>query len=197
MKVAPPRRGPPVFFLEGRSWLPMQASQNFDHNLKPLSKKAQTTIRHGPHLREPDGAVYPKTRSWRQTGVTFEDCLDPHGEPQCIRSNTRSQWRTIELNHSFFTLHEFPYEWNVDIYHTVSSHNHMSIAEGGEIAGGTSDRRGRQACFFSAMDLLEEPLPDFTDFPTNNTQWCTTNSQKDQFLMLCAYLTSRSHRTED
>ena len=32
------------------------------------------------------------------------------------------------------------------IYHTGSSNNYRSIVEGGLIAGGTSDRRGRQAC---------------------------------------------------
>ena len=33
--------------------------------------------------------------------------------------------------------------------------------------GGTSDRGGIQASFFSAVETLEELLPDFIEFPTN------------------------------
>lgn len=53
------------------------------------------------------------------------------------------------------------------IHHTESSINYRSIVEGGQIAGGTSDRRGRQACFFPAMDPLEELVPDLIQFSTN------------------------------
>ena len=34
------------------------------------------------------------------------------------------------------------------------------VAQGGLIAGGTSDRRGRQTCFFSAMDPLDKSLTE-------------------------------------
>ena len=45
--------------------------------------------------------------------------------------------------------------------------NTGETVEGGQVAGDTSDRRGRQAYFFSAMDPLEEPLPDLKEFTSD------------------------------
>ena len=53
-----------------------------------------------------------------------------------------------ELSPNSFTLLEILFAWKTHIYHTGSSNNYRSIV-GGLIAGGTSDRSGRQACFFS------------------------------------------------
>ena len=52
----------------------------------------------------------------------------------------------------------------------IFRNNYWPIVEGGLIAGGTSDRRGRQACIFSAMNPLEEPLRDFIELRTDEPQ---------------------------
>ena len=58
------------------------------------------------------------------------------------------------------------------------------------IAGGTSDRRGRQACFLSAVDPLEEPLPDSKEFSHKETlNDAPRTFKKDQILMECTHLT--------
>ena len=76
VKAALPQRGPSVVPVEARLWLQIQTSPEHNHTLKPISKKAQTILRHEPHLREPDGArswpkltqrrcdPYPNTRTW-------------------------------------------------------------------------------------------------------------------------------------
>ena len=57
--------------------------------------------------------------------------------------------------------------------HRILGH-YRSIIEGGLIAGGTSDRRGRQDCFFSAMDPLEKSLPEvFKNSPKESFEWYT------------------------
>ena len=177
MNAARPRRGPPVILMEERLWPLVQSSQNYDHN-KPISKKAQTALRHEPNLRERDGAVcwpklmqlmhdpHPKTRSWNfdkwldaisdaPDRVTFGYRFDPHGETQYIRS-IQGHSSVPSLYPKFFTLLETLYEWTVHNYHTGSLNNYRSIVEGRPIDGGTSDRRGRQACLLSAMDLWRE-----------------------------------------
>ena len=85
----------------------------------------------------------------------------------------------------FFTLREIPYERKVHIYHSGTSNNYRSTDGGGLIAGGTSDRRRRQACFLSAMDPLEVPLPDFTEIP----RYVRYTHSEDQILMWCTHLT--------
>ena len=41
--------------------VPIQGSQKYDRNLKPISKKAHTVLRHEPRLRAMDGAAYCPT----------------------------------------------------------------------------------------------------------------------------------------
>ena len=43
------------------------------------------------------------------------------------------------------------------------------------IAGGTGDRRGRQACFFSAMTHWRRLCPISQNSPRTNLDWCTAN----------------------
>ena len=43
------------------------------------------------------------------------------------------------------------------------------------IAGGTGDRRGRQACFFSAMTHWRRHCPISQISPRTNLDWCTAN----------------------
>ena len=64
----------------------------------------------------------------------------------------------------------------------------MSIVEEGLIAGGTSDGRGTEACFFPAVDPLEEPLPDFTEFPKDEPRMVHGKGSKKQITMQCTHL---------
>ena len=83
------------------------------------------------------------------------------------KRNRQSASCTSTKRTQFFTLLEILYEWQVHIHHAGSSNNYRSVVEGGLVAGGTSDRRGRQACFFSGMNPMEEPLPCVIEFLTN------------------------------
>ena len=104
-----------------------------------------------------------------------------------------------ELIQKFFMLLEIPYEWKVHICHTGSSNTFRSSVERENWSReAPSDRRGRQACFFSAMDPLEEALPDFKKFSHKETlNDAPRTFKKDQILMQCTHLTWTSHRTED
>ena len=66
-----------------------------------------------------------------------------------------------------YEMHQTRLDLSIVFGHTGSSNNYKSIVEGGLITGGTSDRTGRQASFLSTVDPLEEPLPDFIKFPTD------------------------------
>ena len=72
-----------------------------------------------------------------------------------------------EVNPTFFTPLQIPYEWKPLIYHTGSLNNCRSLVQGGLIAGGTSDRKGRQAWFFSAMPPLDNSLPEASNVSTS------------------------------
>ena len=100
--------------------------------------------------------------------IRFEYYPDSHGEPQNIRS-IQGHNDVHRIDPKFCTVLEILYVWKVYIYHTRPSNNFRSIVEGGLIAGGTTHRRGRQACFFSAADPLES-LPDFQEFAKNETR---------------------------
>ena len=52
---------------------------------------------------------------------------------------------------------QFCMKWKIHIYHAGSSDHYMSIVQGRLIAGGTSDRRARQTCFFSAENTSLVP----------------------------------------
>ena len=97
--------------------------------------------------------------------MRFEQCLDARGEPQYMIS-IRGHSGVPEGNQKLFTLVGPAYGWKDPIYHTGSSNNYRSIVQGGLIAEGTIDRTGRQACFFSAMHPLDNPLPEVSDVPT-------------------------------
>ena len=160
-----------------------EASLKYDHSLKPISKKAQTLLRHEPHVRDlmeqyigqtfmhrlHDPHLYERPWNfdkWLEASdmIRFEYCPHPHGEPQYIRA-ILGHCGVPRIDPTFFTLLEMSYQWKVHVYHTGSSNNDKPIGAGGLIAGGTSDRRGRQTCFFSASDPLEKSLPDFQELP--------------------------------
>ena len=146
VKTAIPQRGPPV--------IPKEDGYRFilyRNTTKVWSR--QCLLRHEPNLLQLDGAVFcpklmqtmyephPKTPSW-----CFDKCW------------TRYQ---MDLTGS---------DWNIVLTHAVTGtyhwqQNYRGIVEGWLIAGGASDRRGRQA-FFSTMDPLEELLPNFKEFHT-------------------------------
>ena len=118
----------------------------------PYSFRYSIYLRHELHLRELDAAEHwpkmtqrmydphPNTWSWNLSmwldamsaasdRVRFEICLDPHGEPQYIRS-IQGQSGVPGIDQHYFTLLEIPHAWKIHIYRTGSSHDYRSIVEG-------------------------------------------------------------------
>ena len=52
---------------------------------------------------------------------------------------------------------KIPYGWTGSLYHVGSSLDCRTIASARLLAGGTCGKRGRQTCFFTAMDPMNEP----------------------------------------
>ena len=144
--------------------------------LKPILKNEQTFLRHEPKVREPDGAVhwqnlrrrmydsYPNTQSWifdkwldalsaASDKVGFEYCLDSHGEPKYIRSIQRHSGAP-KFADKFMCL-AGKSECVESIHLPNRLFEHLQVDRRGLIAGATSDRRGRQACFLSATNPLD------------------------------------------
>ena len=101
-----------------------------------------------PNARSSNCVKWLNTLSTASDKIRLECCPDSHKEPQYIRS-IQGHSGAPRIDPTFFTLLGNPYAWKVFIYRTGSSNNYRSIVEGELIAGGTSGRRGRQACFFS------------------------------------------------
>ena len=145
----------------------------------PIPLNYIDVVRHTQNGREEKVIRFP-TRSWKfkkwleassdaSDRLGFESYLDAHGTPQYIRA-IQGHSGTPRIDPKFCTLIKNLKKWKVHSYHTGSSHHYVSFVEGGLIAAGPSDRRGRQTHFFSAMNPLEESLTDFREFFTNKPQ---------------------------
>ena len=72
-----------------------------------------------------------------------------------------------------------------------------SIVQGGLIAGGPTDRRGRRACFFIAMHPLDNSLPAANDIPTGAPKMVPyyKHTYKPEFDAVFAFDLQIAHQT--
>ena len=87
--------------------------------------------------------------------VRFECCLDLQKKTHNMRS-IRGHGGVPRIERTYYIRTNGKYNF----FFTGSSNNFRSIAAGGLIVGGTGDRRGRQAWFFSTIQYNHCSRPD-------------------------------------
>ena len=90
--------------------------------------------------------------SVRSGTVRFEHSFDSQAKLQTSRAIRRHSGMNCLMLVALFKFRK-------NSSFTGSSKDYRSVALGGLLAGGNSNRRGREACFYSAINPLENKVP--------------------------------------
>ena len=124
--------------------------------------------------------TFTRTQSWNfnmwldplsdaSDRLRFQYFLDPHGKPQYIRA-VQGHGGTPSSDPQFFTLLKNPV-WLKKSTRLPCRIFYTPIVEGRLIAGDTSDLRGTQTWFFSAMGHWRSHCPMLENSERKNLEW--------------------------
>ena len=91
----------------------------------------------------------------RSDKLRFEYAFESTGKVQLLRV-IQEHSGPPEVDVKYLNCTEIPYQWTRLLCHSGSSYGCRSMIEEGLFAGGLSNQRGRQACFFAAVDRMNK-----------------------------------------